>query len=278
MNDLQKCVFNLFCTFDHICKSLGITYYVMGGTMLGAARHQGFIPWDDDMDVGLLRRDYELFISKAAPLLPDSFFLQTYKTDPEYPLGITKLRDSRTTFIERLYDRLNMNHGVNLDIFPLDYYPENRREQISLERKRSVYKYRIRMALNLDGVHSSITEAAARAYGKLLMFRYPKVSDAVAERDRLYASIPQSGLIANYYGAWKNKEIVPADWYGEGTPLVFEGMTVTAPKEYDKWLTQVYGDYMQLPPPEKRKSDHKLDVIDLEKPYTVYVHTTGRKA
>ena len=77
-------------------------------------------------------------------------------------------------------------------------------------------------------------------------------------------------MIASYCGAWRKKEIVPADWYGEGTVLTFEGLRVSAPKEYDKWLTQVYGDYMQLPPEEERVPHHFVDVIDLERSYLDY--------
>ena len=272
MNDLQKCVFNIYCCFEKICNDLGIRYYMLGGTMLGAVRHKGFIPWDDDMDVGLMREDYEVFCTKAPGLMPDCYFLQSYKTDPEYPLGIMKLRDSRTTYIETKFSGLNMNHGVYIDIFPLDYYPESKAEQKALERKRSIYKYRIRMVQNRAGLHSRLAEFGASAYGKLLCLKYPKAIDAVDERDRLYASVPKSGLIANYYGAWGNKEIVPAEWYGEGASAEFEGHIVTLPKEYDKWMTQVYGDYMTLPPVEKRGVQHKIDIIDLERPYTFYIN------
>lgn len=271
MNELQKRVFEVFCQFVNICGDMGVKYYALGGTMLGAVRHKGFIPWDDDVDVGMMREDYELFCKKATDYLPDFYFLQTYKKDAQYPLGTTKLRDSRTTFIETRFKYLKMNHGVYIDIFPLDYYPDSGVEQIKLARKQSVYKYRIRMADNRDGLHSKPAEFFASMYGNLLRLKYPTVGDAVGKRDRLYASIPQSRLIANYYGAWGKKEIVPAEWYGEGASAEFEGLSVTVPKEYDKWLTQVYGDYMQLPPPEKRVSHHHIDLIDLEKPYTYYM-------
>ena len=84
-------------------------------------------------------------------------------------------------------------------------------------------------------------------------------------------TVPASTMIANYGGAWGKKEIVPASWYGEGTKVMFEGMELKAPAEYDKWLTQVYGDYMQLPPVEKRVGHHYVDAVDLYAPYTQYM-------
>jgi len=271
MTELQKCVYDIFCTFRNICDLLGIKYYLMGGTLLGTVRHQGFIPWDDDIDVGIMREEYDVFLTKAQQLLPEYYFLQTYKTDPGYPLGIAKIRDSRTTFIESQLNKLSINHGVYIDVFPLDYYPEISTKQILLDFKRNIYKYRIRQQLHFeDGKHSKIAEAVASVLGKLISLKYPNVSDAVDARDRLYSGMPKSRLIANYYGAWKKKEIVPADWYGEGVPLTFEGVVVRAPKEYKKWLEQVYGNYMELPPVEKRVSHHNIDVIDIKNPYTMY--------
>ena len=90
-------------------------------------------------------------------------------------------------------------------------------------------------------------------------------------RDSLYKSVPSGKYTVSHGGAWGKKEIVPVDWYGEGTEVTFEGMKVMAPVQYDRWLTQVYGDYMQLPPVEKRVGHHYVDVIDLERSYKEYM-------
>ena len=104
----------------------------------------------------------------------------------------------------------------------------------------------------------------------------PTLSRAVVKREDLFCKITSGNRIVNHYGAWGAKEIVPAEWYGEGKLLVFEGITCRVPVEYEKWLTQVYGDYMKLPPPEKRVSHHDTQVIDLDQPYTKYIHRGGR--
>ena len=100
---------------------------------------------------------------------------------------------------------------------------------------------------------------------------YPDVKSALDKQNKLFTEATQSRILANYCGAWGKKEIMPAEWYGKGKCIEFEGIQVKAPKEYEKWLTQVYGDYLKLPPVEKRITHHFTELIDLEKPYTEYV-------
>lgn len=100
--------------------------------------------------------------------------------------------------------------------------------------------------------------------------RYPKLQSTLEAREKLFRSAYSGEMVANHCGAWGVKEIVPAEWYGDGKLLKFEGLTVRVPCEYHKWLSQVYGNYMQLPPVEKRVVHHYTEVIDLNKPYTEY--------
>ena len=104
-----------------------------------------------------------------------------------------------------------------------------------------------------------------------LCIKYPTYKKAIIERERLYTSCTSASRLANHSGAWGAKEIVPAEWYGDGCLMEFEGLTVMCPAEYDKWLGQVYGDYMTLPPVEKRVAHHYVDIIDLEKSYKEYI-------
>lgn len=254
--------------FVDICKKLNLKYYVWGGTMLGAVRHKGFIPWDDDIDVGMPRKDYNIFMEKAQSFLPEYYFLQNYITDPEYPLSYAKLRDSRTAYIEKAFNKMkNMNHGMFIDIFPLDYYPNSKFKRFIYDKRMTVYNKRLRDSLNVE--HS--TQLKFRLYTKIAAFLLPDAHVASEKRDKFMSSVKSSNTLANICGGWGKKEYMPVEWIGEGTLLEFEGIQVVAPEYYDKCLTQVYGDYMTLPPVEKRKSHHNVDIVDFDNSYKVYI-------
>ena len=263
LSQLKSLQLDMLVQFKAVCEKLNLRYYLMGGTMLGAVRHGGFIPWDDDIDVGMPRQDYEIFLQKAQRLLPDHLFVQSFVTDPQYPANFAKIRNSNTTYVESSVRKRPMNHGVYLDIFPLDYYPENPK---ALEWKKMA------LALRINRVFTDTNPKFTTRLASLVACIYcPSVKNALQRREKLFRSVTEGSRIANHCGAWGKKEICPADWYGEGKKLLFEGVEVTVPDQYEKWLTQVYGDYMQLPPPEKRKSHHPLAAIDLDRPYTCYI-------
>ena len=265
---IQRVETNILKAFDEVARKLNLTYFICGGTLIGAIRHKGFIPWDDDIDVMMPREDYEIFLEKGAGLLPDKYFIQNFHTDPEFPANFTKIRDNDTTFIETSVRNCDINHGVFIDIFPLDFCPDSKIRREMLLFKNRVLSLRISSAFYLPYRKHSFKWKLA--YPCLLLM-YPSHRRAMIARERLYRSCKHSGYIANYGGAWGRKEIIPAQWYGEGCLLEFEGLEVSAPAEYDKWLEQVYGDYMKLPPEEKRVPHHYVDVIDLEKSYKEHI-------
>ena len=269
MQELKAIELDMLRAFIDVCKKLGLRYYLLCGTLLGAVRHQGFIPWDDDIDVGMLRADYEVFLEKGQTLLPKNLFIQCTKSEPEYLLCFAKIRNSATTFIETDTNHLRINGGIFIDVFPLDYYPDDSKKQKLIDRKSWIYMHAVAVFFNFSKKYSVM------AYMKAWVLRtfHPIVRMVILGREKLYRSVPQSGFLASYGGGWGKKEIVPADWYGEGTTLFFEGLEVTAPAQYEKYLTQVYGDYMQLPPVEKRVTHHYTDVIDSHRPYTEYIKT-----
>lgn len=269
IQSLRDCELDMLKVFSDVCNKLNLQYFTIGGTLLGAVRHNGFIPWDDDIDVGMFRKDYEKFISEGQALLPRCYFIQTHKSDPQYKGNYAKLRDSRTTFIETVTKNMKINHGVFIDIFPIDYYPDNRFNAKILEFEKKVLTYRIRS----DSSFERTTKYSIKAKAMILFSHlcYPNVKKAVETKERLISRNPKSSLVANYCGAWDKKEIVPTEWLSEICYFPFEGMLVPCPKCYDKYLRHIYGDYMQLPPVEKRVTHHYTEVIDLEKPYTEYI-------
>ena len=258
---------NILREFVGVCNKLNLHYFLLAGTLLGAVRHQGFIPWDDDMDVGMPREDYEVFLREGQTLLPDHLFIQTIYTDPGYMQCFAKIRNSNSTFVETSVGRMDINHGVFIDVFPLDYYPVEKWMRVKFNFLKKWYDRRIGVELILPQ-NGALKGQIKKIVMAVLM---PSLSRTLKKRDQLFCSVEKSGWIANYGSAWGEKEIVPADWYGDGVPVLFEGMQLMAPEKYGKWLTQVYGDYMQLPPIEKRVGHHYVDVVDLNRPYTEYV-------
>lgn len=263
LNQLKEIELDIFRSFIQVCSKLDLKYYVLGGTLLGAVRHQGFIPWDDDIDVGMPRNDYEKFLELGQQYLPDGLFLQTFQTDPGYPANFAKIRNSNTTFVEYSLKDCSMNHGIYIDIFPLDYYPDS--GQRLFEAKKLLMSLRITDAFSTSGMKP--TTKLVRCLSRVL---YSSVRRAIEKRESLYASVTGGTRIANHCGAWGKKEIVPASWYAEGTELSFEGMIVRAPSDYHQWLTQVYGNYMQLPPQEKQIPHHFVAAFDPAISYTEF--------
>lgn len=267
---IQKLELEMLRIFIDVCQKLDLDYCMLGGTLLGAVRHQGFIPWDDDIDVGMMRQDYEIFLARGQEFLPEGFFLQTFQTDPEYPANFAKIRNSNTTFVEASVKNRKINHGVYIDIFPLDYYPDQ--NEARFKRKNMLMKLRITDAFTLDGMKGKTK--MVRCLSRIL---YPSITTALEKREMLFKSVIAGTRIVNHCGAWGKKEIVPKEWYGNGTELEFEGIKVRAPQQYHLWLTQVYGDYMQLPPVEKRVGHHYVEQMDLEKSYLSYIESLKSK-
>lgn len=266
LKKLKKIELDIMKEFIFTCQKFNLKYYIVGGTLLGAVRHHGFIPWDDDIDIAMPREDYEMFLTKATNELPSHYFVQTIETDLNYLQCFGKIRNSNTTFIESSASHLDINHGIFIDIFPLDYYPEEKSKQNRLEIMKKIYSYRVSCCFNKN-IQRSLVD---RAKSGLILLLYPNINKVLRKREKLYKSVPESHLWVNNGGAWGQKEIVPIEWFEEGIDVKFEGLTVKAPKEYDKLLTQVYGDYMKLPPIEKQCGHHYIDVIDFDNSYTKY--------
>ena len=199
MNELQKIVFDLFSHFVEVCEKLNLNYYLICGSALGAARHGGFIPWDDDMDVGMHREDYNKFMELAPQLLPDGIFLQNYNTDPEYPLVFAKLKNSKTTFIEPLLANFNINHGIWMDIFPLDGYPESNMEKKRLDHKKRVLLRRSRCGYIMD------RPLKGRIYALLLRLLgfHKRTANTLAKYEKIISrySSKKSKIICSH-GSW----------------------------------------------------------------------------
>ena len=270
MNDLQKKEFELLKIFVDICNELDLKYYLACGTALGAVKYKGFVPWDDDIDVALLRPDYERFLKEAPALLPQWVFLLNYRTDPEYPGMGSKLRNNNTTFIEQEASKIPMNHGVFIDIFPLDGYPEGEKAQKKFEKEKWKH-YRKRYTALIPFYHKDLGLTFRSALRKFFGI-YSETAKACKAAEELMMSndVAKSKIWCNFANSMSKSEYFSREVYGNGAEAEFEGLKVVIPEQYHTYLTQKYGDYKKDPPKEKQVASHG-QTVDLERPYTEYL-------
>lgn len=269
MNELQKVELDILQQFIDACEKLNVQYFLVCGSALGAKRHGGFIPWDDDMDVGMYREDYNKFMEQAPAILPEGYFLQNYKTDPAYSNVFAKLRNSNTTYIEKTAAELKINHGIYIDIFPLDGYPEDTEER---EKLASLKKRYLRiLSFNFKVKRSWKGKAAVALYKALGCHK--RTAKIVAKYEALISQYPVKGakLICNHGTWYGDRDYIAAEFYGKGSDGVFEGLKVRLPEQCEQYLQALYGDWQQLPPPEKQVGHHYYQVCDTQKPYTEYL-------
>lgn len=269
MTELQQTEFEMLKATVQVCDRLGLTCYLVCGSALGAAKYKGFIPWDDDIDVALPREDYKVFCREAQNYLPEWYFLQTHETDPHYPWFSAKLRDSRTTYIEKASAGLDINHGIFIDIFPLDGYPLDEKEQRKLEGRKRFYKLLLVSAY--EGSYSLKVRILMKMFRILGVHKRTAV--LVAKLQEVLSAWPLEGsaLWCNHAN-WQGKlEYAPAEQYGKGTWATFEGLPVRIPEQYDAYLTRKYGDWRADLPKDQQVGHHYYGVMDLHKPYTAYL-------
>lgn len=269
MTPLQTIELDMLKQFVEICNRLELEYFLVCGSALGAVKYRGFIPWDDDIDVAMPREDYQRFLRKAPSLLPDYVFLQNFRTDPEFPHIFSKLRDSRTTFIEAGVAHRKIHHGVYIDIFPLDGYPEGKLAQFRLEFWKKIYSWQQYCALEGDAPFKvRIRNRIFRLLG------YHKcTAKTLAKMEELFLRYPASdSAIWCNHGNWQGRlEYAPRSQYGKGTWGEFEGLTVRLPENYDAYLTQKYGPWQQDLPESQKHSHHACILFSPDRPYTDFL-------
>ena len=269
MTKLQKIEFDILKEFIRICEELQLTYFLVCGSALGAAKYQGFIPWDDDIDVALPRPDYDIFCEKAQAMLPKHLFLQNYKTDPNYPMIFSKLRNSNTTFVEKSLSKLNINHGIYIDVFPVDGYPQDAKSIKKLEREKKRYNLSRLCCLNFKGSW----KAKLFVFAEKLILLHKRPSRFVQRLEKQISQYPTSNsLLWCNHGNWQGKlEYAPKEQYGNGIIMKFEGLNVKIPEQYDEYLTQKYGDWKADLPENEKEGHHYHLICDTERSYTTYI-------
>lgn len=266
MNDIQKKLLEIAEHYITVCEKLGLNYFAIGGTCLGAVRHGGFIPWDDDMDFGMPRKDYEIFEREAQKYLPDHLFVQTHKTDKHYLYPFMKIRDSNTTAIENELKHTKINHGVWIDIFPMDGLPDDINKR---KKDEKIDRQFIRRRFLDIGYRKSLIDLFEKIISIIF---FPKKKSAL---NKSISLTKKYDFYSSNYFWWNwgsrlehNFTTAPFSSYIE---VKFESLKFRIPIDADTYLTQHYGDWHKLPPEEKRNSGHEFYLIDLSKPYKTYL-------
>ncbi len=257
--------------FHNFCVDNEIRYYMLGGTMLGAARHKGFIPWDDDMDFGIPREDYNRFINLIQSNNSE-YEVRFYINTDNSPMHYAKLIDRNTTLIENNYR--NYIEGLYIDIFPLDA-ADIHSVCGKILAKRIAYKHALIMNHCTTSTKKGFMRSLFNAYAKKCNLKRAHES---LERLMTKNSGKNLPFVANYLGAWGIKEIVPTAIIGNPTLYVFEDTEFYGVEDYDGYLTSLYGNYMALPPKEKRVFKHGFYYLDLFTPYRQYISNTEKNS
>ncbi|WP_028593781.1 LicD family protein [Paenibacillus assamensis] len=247
LKKLQMEMLSLLIEVDRICKKHNIRYYLSYGTLIGAIRHKGFIPWDDDIDIEMSRGDYDKFCEICSVELDDTkFFLQNQQTDKHYNWVYGKLKLKDTSFIRYGQEHLKQLDGIFIDIFPLDNMSRNKHKQ-----KLSMFMSKIcRKLLWAPVGKKTLSNPFSKALYTVLSFIPRKLVIRVFEFFAHLDNKNETALLAshNYMSGY----IFKREWFSETIKVEFEGHTFDAPKGYDEILTYIYGEYMKLPPEEKR--------------------------
>lgn len=263
LREHQDAMYILLREFDRVCKALDIPYVLFAGTMLGAVRHQGFIPWDDDLDVMMLREDYDRFLREAEAVLDrEKFFLQKEFSE-HWPMFFSKLRLNNTTCLEKYHARDPESHqGIYMDIFPCDNAADSR-----LGQKLQFYASKVVIAKSLDGRGYD-----TNSMGKKLFIRLCRLLPRAPFLRIAKGSKKQGAMVHSFFGGARSfeKNVYLRAYFQQRTDIFFEGDTYPVSQDYDVLLRILYGDYMSLPSSEERKPKQHAILIDLNNSYEIY--------
>ncbi len=270
LKDIQNAALGILIEFVRICDEYKLNYYISGGTYLGAVRHHGFIPWDDDVDVAMPRSDYKRFIEIAPKVMDKKYKLKHYSLQDGIIHYFAKIEDGRYQLID---NTASIPRKVNLwiDIFPLDGLPEGpvkrKLHQDHLLVLRGLFKLSLFEKIVMQSNHdrpwyenSVIAVAKKVNFSKILSpYKRMRALDKALSKYDFY----KSTYIMNFMGSYKFKSVMDREKiYADGAMYDFEGYQFHAPKDYDAYLTQIYGDYMKLPPEDKRNWHQTVIVND----------------
>ncbi len=272
LQEINKVQVEILRAVTEVCERLNLKFYMVHGSLLGTIRDHKFVPDDDDIDIAFFRNDYEIFMREAPKYLDGHYFVQTCESDSGYPLGFGKIRDSRTTYIIEEARHLPMNHGIYIDVFPIDNCKKGGIGAKLYNLRYKLLNMRIATVYDLSG--ESTVKKLVRGVAKLI---YPSQVRAIRLRESLLKSCPESGFV-RMSGGKAAEQLMPMAWFSDAIEDEFEGVPVFIPGKYEDYLTLIYGDYRNRTLVEDKISNSEsieinACVVDTDRPYTQYDQT-----
>ncbi len=256
IKEIRSILLELTCEIKQICEENHLRYYLSGGTLLGAVRHKGFIPWDDDIDLHMPRPDYEKFIEIYNSTNRENI-LYAQETNPDYLYSFAKLVKKGTVLYENgCHSGVEM--GVYVDIFPIDGVGDTKEQALEVMKKINMpIKLLMSYRMDLYRKHVTLKKNLQVFAAKIVapFFGSKKLANKINTLAQTY-NYDESKLIASFIDEVGEKRIYPREVYDNECKLSFEGIEFPAPSDYDLVLSQFYGDYMTLPPKEKQVFTH----------------------
>ena len=253
LNPIQEKLLDMLLWFHNYCMDNHITYYAAGGTVIGAARHNGFIPWDDDIDIVVPRRDYNRLIKLFSEKVGHYYLESPYSENKDFLYSYTKLYDTNTTLMER--GNIECKRGVYIDIFPLDGIGTTYDEAIKNFKKVDMVNMFLR-------TRTCAIRKGRRWYKNLSILLSKCIPSVLVDNKKLSIQLDylansinndQADYVANLMGSYREKEIVKRELFGKPVLHQFENISIFIPERYDEYLSKIYGEWKKLPPIEKRR-------------------------
>lgn len=266
LKTIQEIELRSLDVFTELCNKLDIKFFLYGGSLLGAVKYGGFVPWDDDLDVALTRDDYEKLISQGPKLLPDGYELQEPRLNKKTPFPYAKLRKNGTVMVEYMYRNVKINHGVYFDIYPIDNLPDNEEEY--LDNKNEILK----LTRILQRKQTASLFSPGKGWKRFVVKTLVIIKCCYAKMIPHKRLINRMNAVMTKYNGTKTKRQGnyffprPVNYFDGIYPpveLEFEGRKMLIPKGYSVNLENRYGD-IKIDPPEDKRVGHRPYLLVLE--------------
>lgn len=261
LREYQIAQLELLDITDEICKTNNLTYYLIGGTLLGAVRHNGFIPWDADMDIAMPREDYEKFLRYWMENPSERYFYQHFLTEKNHlsPHAILKIKNTKVVMNGMVSKYSSKHEGIYMDVFPLDNPPKLPKQQKKQAKRIREIKRIVEFKAGYEYCSTSVSKKIAKKLLQIMLFpvSFTYLNKKMDNCMKEYSSPDGEYLVsmASHYSYWK--QLMPKEVYGNPIQVSFENKLYNAPAKVDEYLTRIYKDYMKIP-----SDDNLYSILD----------------